>query len=452
MTEGTITVTADAIAHGGEAICRNEGLVVFVPGLLPGETAAVRITSAKKSFARAEIVELVSASPERRPIVCPAAAAGAGCCDLAYTTSAHARALKTEILRDQLRRLGGFSAAEWEPVLDDVGVRDIGPSAHPGEQDEMQRWRTVARWHSDSSGRIGVRRAGSHRVVTEDRCSQVVPEIAAAVELIESAGAPKDAEIVIAAGIDGDVAVQWRRTEKPGSPRRGGTRGRAQRRRARSATAAWKALDGRGGLPTAVGRALEHELMPPWIWHLEASAFWQAHRSALVAYADVVRESAAALVRGGREELRVWDLYGGVGALGSAALDAATFAGGRARVTAVETAAPAVIAGRDTARRIGADLDIVSSDVRSWLEGSADVMPDLVITDPPRAGLGADVIGELSRSNPGTIVHIGCDIASFARDLGLFADAGFGVERIQGIDAFPGTHHLEAVAVLSGRS
>lgn len=188
------------------------------------------------------------------------------------------------------------------------------------------------------------------------------------------------------------------------------------------------------------------------MWHLEASAFWQAHRSALASYAEVVRESAAALVRGGRGELRVWDLYGGVGALGSAALDAATFAGGRARVTAVETAAPAVIAGRDTARRIGADLDIVSSDVGSWLEGSAEVMPDLVITDPPRAGLGADVIGELSRSNPGTIVHIGCDIASFARDLGLFAEAGFGVELIQGIDAFPGSHHLEAVAVLSGRS
>lgn len=452
MSEDVITVTADAIAHGGEAVCRHEGLVVFVPGLLPGETAAVRITSAKKSFARGQIVDLVSASPERRPVACPAAAAGAGCCDLTYTTSAHARVLKTEILRDQLRRLGGFSAAERRPLLDNVGVREIGASAHSGKQDAMRHWRTVARWHSDSSGRIGVRQSGGNRVVTEARCSQVVPEISGAVDRIENAGAPRDAEIVIAAGVDGEVAAQWRPSSHAGPQRRGGQRGRAQRRRARSATTGWKALDARSGLPEAVGRALEHEFMPPWIWHLGASAFWQAHRSALPAYADVVREAAADLVRGGHEELRVWDLYGGVGALGSAALDAATSAGGRARVTAVETADSAVIAGRDTARRIGADLDIVSSEVGAWLTGGAEVMPDLVISDPPRAGLGADVIGELSRANPGTVVHIGCDIAAFARDVGLFADAGFAIESMQGIDAFPGTHHLEAVAILSGRS
>ena len=121
-------------------------------------------------------------------------------------------------------------------------------------------------------------------------------------------------------------------------------------------------------------------------------------------------------------------------------------------MTAVETAEPAVIAGRETARRIGADLELVASDVGTWLDEHADVLPDLVITDPPRAGLGADVVGALSRSNPGTIVHIGCDIASFARDVGLFADAGFAIDSIQGIDAFPGTHHLEAIAVVTGRS
>ena len=452
MSEDIITVTADAIAHGGEAICRHEGFVVFVAGLLPGESAAVRLISRKKSFARGALVEVISASPERRPVACPAAQAGAGCCDLSYTTSVHARTLKSDILRDQLRRLGGFTAAQRQPMPDDVGVHEIGAAAMAGEQDAMRRWRTVARWHSDASGRIGVRQAGGRRVVTEARCTQVVPDIAEAVDRIERAGAPRDAEIAIAAGIDGEVAAQWRPAEVGRPQRRSGHRGRAQRRRARSAAAEWAALDERAGLPDAVGRDLEHELMPPWIWHLEASAFWQAHRAALPAYADLVRDAAAALVRGGRQELRVWDLYGGVGALGSAALDAATSAGGRARATSVETARPAVIAGRNTAHRIGADLEIVSADVATWLAESTEVIPDLVITDPPRAGLGADVIRELSTTRPRTIIHIGCDIASFARDVGLFADAGFTIDSIRGIDAFPGTHHLEAVAVLSGRS
>lgn len=450
-----VVVTADAIAHGGEAVCRHEGLVVFVPGMLPGETASVDITMQKKSFARGRIAEILTESPHRRDVACPAAAAGAGCCDLSMTTSAYSRELKAGILRDQLRRLGGLSDEAWTPLLDDVGVRALDAAGATGGQDEMARWRTVARWHSDARGRIGVRQAAGHHIVTEARCTQVVPEIDAAVERIERAGAPRDAEIVLAAGVGGEVAAQWRPSEAGG--RRGGQRGRAQRRRAQAATVGrWAPLGSELGVPAAVGRALDHELMPPWIWHLEASAFWQPHRRALSTYAGVVREATAALIPDGgtREagtDLRIWDLYAGVGALGSAALDAATSAGGRAQVTAVETATSAVTAGQDTARRIGADLDLTGADVGKWLAGAENVMPDLVITDPPRAGLGHQIVRAIAAAEPAKVVHIGCDIASFARDIGEFVAAGFTVDRIEGIDAFPGTHHLEAVAVLTGR-
>lgn len=453
----TIVVTAEGIAHGGEAVCRHDGLVIFVPGMLPGERAAVHITSQKKSFARGRPTEILDASPHRREIACPAAAAGAGCCDLGYTTAAYSRELKTHVLRDQLRRLGGLSADVWKPLLDDVGVRSLGPAEAAGEQDEMARWRTTARWHSDAKGRIGVRQAGGHRIVTDVRCTQVVGEIDAAIDAIESKGAPRNAEIVVAAGVGGDVAAQWRPSDGNGR-RGGGQRGRAQSRRAHAARAAtWSKFDRGSGIPAAVGRALEHELMPPWIWRLDASAFWQPHTRALSTYAGIVREVTASLVPDDRShtddtELQVWDLYAGVGALGSAALDAATSAGARAQVSAVETAQPAVIAGQDTARRIGADLELESADVGAWLTGTDKVLPDLVITDPPRAGLGESIVRDIARAEPAKVVHIGCDIASFARDLGYFVAAGFEIDRIEGIDAFPGTHHLEAVAVLTGRA
>ena len=452
-----IMVTAEGIAHGGAAVCRHDGLVVFVPGMLPGERAEVRITSQKKSFARGRLAEILYASPNRRDTACPAAAAGAGCCDSSYTTDAYSRELKAGILRDQLRRLGGLSAEAWKPLLDDVGVRCLSSAETAGEQDGMARWRTTARWHSDAKGRIGVRQSGGHRIVTDVRCTQVVGEIDAAIDAIESKGAPRNAEIVLAAGVDGEVAAQWRPSDDDGR-RGGGQRGRAQRRRAHAARAAtWTGLDNPAGIPTAVGRSLEHELMAPWIWHLDASAFWQPHRRALSTYARLVREVTAALVPNDRlraddTELRVWDLYAGVGALGSAALDAATSAGARAHVSAVETAEPAVIAGQDTARRIGADLELEAADVGTWLTGTDKVLPDVVITDPPRAGLGEAIVRDIARADPAKVVHIGCDIASFARDIGHFVAAGFEIDRIEGIDAFPGTHHLEAVAVLTGRS
>ena len=74
--------------------------------------------------------------------------------------------------------------------------------------------------------------------------------------------------------------------------------------------------------------------------------------------------------------------------------------------------------------------------------------PDVVVLDPPRTGAGERVIGAIADARPGIVVHVGCDAARFARDLGYFAARGYRVVDIRGFDAFPLTHHVEAVACL----
>jgi tRNA/tmRNA/rRNA uracil-C5-methylase (TrmA/RlmC/RlmD family) len=93
-------------------------------------------------------------------------------------------------------------------------------------------------------------------------------------------------------------------------------------------------------------------------------------------------------------------------------------------------------------------VDVVTDSVRRALtmqESSADV----AVLDPPRSGAGRDVIDLLAAAGVPRVVHIGCEAASFARDIGLYLSRGYLVEKIKVFDAFPLTHHTECVALLT---
>ena len=92
------------------------------------------------------------------------------------------------------------------------------------------------------------------------------------------------------------------------------------------------------------------------------------------------------------------------------------------------------------------DVEAIEADVADGLaELPADW--DVVIVDPPRVGLGAEVTGLLSELRPGVIASVSCDVASFARDASALIAAGYILEWVQPVDMFPQTWHVEAVAV-----
>ena len=173
-------------------------------------------------------------------------------------------------------------------------------------------------------------------------------------------------------------------------------------------------------------------------WLLSPGVFWQVHPALPDTLADVVREWAAAPGGG-----TAWDLYGGVG------LFAAVLAGQvgpDGRVVVVESARAAVADGRAAL----ADLPQVR-----WRTGRVEQVvgtlggrPDVVVADPPRKGLGRAMVDALCAAGPERVVHVACDPAALARDLGLFTGRGYDLTALRAFDAFPMTHHMECVALL----
>ena len=425
-------------AHGGEFVARHEGRVVFLRGGITGETVDVLIEDDPgRSFCRGTVTSVITRSADRVDAACPAAAAGAGCCDWSHIDPSAARGFVGRVLAEQAVRIGGIDLPEGTVPVD-----------VPGGDPAVTGWRTAARWVTGPDGRPGLRRARSAELVT-DPCVQPDPRI---LDAVSTAGIGPGREILGLLGDDGTVHIAHRPAVRD-APRGGGRQTRrsaATRARARHSRAAdWEFVTGGPDVVRRVGR---HE------WRLPPQAFWQAHRSAATHYAAAVR-TAVARTPGLPDAPVVWDLYGGAGLFAAAVLDGVP----GARVTVVESSSASVgavpsshaalDAGGDPAS--GGDVTTVRSRVEAFLEdevGSArpgaHPAPDVVVLDPPRGGAGIPVMRRLAELTRMRIVHVGCDAASLARDVGELVSAGWTLRDLRGVAAFPGTHHVEGIAVL----
>src|SRR6266498_276488 len=185
------------------------------------------------------------------------------------------------------------------------------------------------------------------------------------------------------------------------------------------------------------GPAVVRELALGREWSVAADGFWQVHRAAPEVLAAAVVELLEP-----RPGERVWDLYGGVGLFAGAL---APLAG---PVTVVEADARAAAA----ARRNLADLPrvrVVRADVAAALANPRWRRIDLVVLDPPRAGVGAAVVRSILDRHPRAVAYVSCDPASLARDVATFIGAGWRLAALRAFDAFPMTHHVECVALLT---
>ena len=156
-------------------------------------------------------------------------------------------------------------------------------------------------------------------------------------------------------------------------------------------------------------------------------------------YSSLVSEAA-----GLQPGMTAWDLYGGAGVFAAVLAEGVGVTG---RVLTVDTSRGAA----RSARAALADLpqvSVVTDSVRRALSAEQS-RADVVVLDPPRAGAGREVIEQLAAAEVSRIIHIGCEAASFARDVGEYRRQGYAVEQLRVFDSFPLTHHVECVAVLS---
>ncbi|STC70596.1 class I SAM-dependent RNA methyltransferase [Corynebacterium pilosum] len=412
-TGDTLTLTITGMAHGGEGIARaDDGRVVFVAGALPDETVSATVVKAKKRWARATLDSVIEASSKRQEPFCEAFKAGAGCCDLSYYAWPELSVAKHQILDGQIAALAGRSHVmeEFVDKHDDKRVLSLNDEADEGRGYPLP-WRTRVRFGVNDEGVAGVRKAKSTDIVTA-RCAQVIPAI---YDELEKHRFTPGAEVV--AVYDGEGNVHVVETQR-------GPRGKRME-------AIEKVVAGSGTVTEKIG---------DYTFKFPATAFWQAHAQAPVLYDRVIRQWAA----GDYDRQVGWDLYGGVGAFVPAVAESLSPEAPDATVYSVDYSPAANATGQDSLR--GLRVESVAGKVESVVDKLPD--PGLVVLDPPRTGAGEDVVAAIAAKCPERVIHIGCDPATFARDLAAWGTSGYRVKRYASADAFPGTHHFEALALL----
>lgn len=399
-----LEVEVDAVAHGGHCVARAEGRVVFVRHALPGELVRAEVTEDKGgSYCRADAVEVLRPAPERVEPPCPLAAPGrCGGCDWQHASPAFQRELKARVVEEQLARLAGVERA--------VEVEEL-PGGPLG-------WRSRVRLVAGRDGRAGLRAHRGHRVIPLDDAAGGCP-------------------IAVPGALDDALARRWR----PGSEIEvtADGDGRTHVRELSTVHGKRRSRQLRGGL------AIQHAAGRDW--RLSAHGFWQGHPAAADTLAGVVGDWVAA-----SPGAVAWDLYAGAGLFGAVL---GTQVGAAGTVLAVESDPHAVRDGRANL----ADLPQVRwragrvERVLRDLDGGSDPAsrPEVVVLDPPRKGVRRAVTESVVRASPARVVYVACDPAALARDVATFGAGGYAMTALRAFDAYPMTHHVECVALLSRR-
>lgn len=411
------------VAHGGVFVARLDGRVVFVTDAIPGEKVRARLSDTrKKSFWRAETIEVLSPSPHRRPHVWAAAGVDVapeerpGGADFGHIALAHQRALKLRVFEDALARIGKVQVPV--SIEEALAVRDASGAVIDAEREDATGWRTRVSLHVDPAGRVGPFSARSHRVIEVDDLPLADPAVARAAAHVRGE-APGRVDLV--RPTDGRVRILPRPDAAPRTP----------------------------ATPEVVT-----ERVGAREFRVDAGGFWQVHRLAAHSLTTIVADELRA-AGGVDPDAAHLDLYGGVGLFAATLGD---LGGASTRVTSVESDPRATEhAGENLAEWVGARAVTARVD-RFVRDLSAEASPrererlsrGVVLLDPPRAGAGREVVEGVAALRPAAVVYVACDPVALARDLGTFRDAGYTAPRgIRAVDLFPHSHHVEAVTVLT---
>jgi 23S rRNA (uracil1939-C5)-methyltransferase len=431
-----IPLEIEKLVYGGDGLARlpadaaGRRMAVFVPFTLPGEQVEAALEPSKSSFARAELQDIVVASPDRVAPPCPYFTRCGGC-QLQHGGYNLQLSSKVDVLRETLTRSANLSGVE------------IGTLAA-----EPWRYRNRIRMHVTHRPRfqLGYLERRSHQLLPVGECpvaaeelertfvalcgktlASLVPDEVTAVELFTNHDQSQLTFAVWCLAPRQDFSGRfftWISACLAKLPALLGASAFAER--------------GRGQSPTLVAHAGATALnyrVGQINYRVSSGAFFQVNAHLLdPLVAHVV--SAIAPSAG----LPVWDLYAGVG-LFSRALAAAG-----ATMSAVE-ASP--LSGDDLVHNL---RDFPSAKVvRATTEkfvAAATRAPQAILVDPPRTGLGNVVVKNLARLAAPTLIYLSCDPATLARDLKPLLDSGYKIVTLTLVDLFPQTFHIETLVVL----
>jgi 23S rRNA (uracil1939-C5)-methyltransferase len=433
-----LDLMVESLAHGGRGVARSDGYVLFVHGAIPGDRVRARVVKRKRSYGEARVTELIEPAPDR--IEPRAAHPGAPWQVLPYERQLEE---KQHQVVDALERLGGFEQPPVEPIV-------------PAVEQWHYRNKLEYSFGEDADGRLvlGFHPPGSWRDVVDveedvlaspavdalrrrvrDWCEQeglsaydrdshggflrnlVVREGRRVGQLqarpVTSPGDFRAAHFAEAADAH---SVLWSKTANVAEV----TRDTDSR-----------VLSGTGAIEERIG-ALRFSISP--------DAFFQTNTEMAERLYAVAADFAGLT---GSE--RVFDLFCGIGTIGlSLAAQAEEIWGVEIVESAVADAiANAELNGIENARFFAGDIRTAA---RPLVEQAG--RPDIVVVDPPRAGLSQKIVRRIAEMEPRRIVYVSCNPTTLAPNAQQLVEAGWTLQRVQPVDMFPQTPHIECVALL----
>ncbi len=381
-----------AMVYGGRALGRHEGRPIFVPFGVPGERVLARITQDKRSYAFAEMVDVIVPSPERIEPRCPHFGVCGGCQQQQIDYPAQLR-YKRDVVVEQLARIGGLRDVVVHPTL-----------ASP----DPFGYRSHVTFHVTRAGRLGFVAVDDKTVIPIDQCSIIRPELSEWLERLKDRRFKAGERVRLQVGSEGERLMASLRPQRDSAP------------------------DDEAAV--ASGERV-HYRVKHQSFQVTGGSFFQVNLPQAERLVDLV-------LAGVENAERVLDLYSGVGLF-------TAFLAERARqVTAVEVYAPAV---RDAEVNLAdlANVDLRLGTIEAALT-EADRF-DAAVVDPPRAGIKPQALRALIGCEPKRIVYVSCDPSTLARDAKLLVGSGYHLIEVQPVDMFPQTYHVEAAAIFDVR-
>ena len=430
----------------GLGVCRAEGCAVFVPNAAPDEVYDLRITHVGKNAAYGKIVNIITKSPDRVNRACPHAKQCGGC-DFWHLTYAAECKIKAQRVLDTLNRLGG-QHLEKMPIT---------------AAKNCEGYRNKAQFPVAPLGgglTAGFFKKGTHEVIPMERCLIQPPCADRAKAAVlrwarEYRVSPYDeathtgllrhifvrhaaatGEILVCLVVNGaklpreKELVALLREELP---------------EVRSIALNCNTRKGNSvlGETTRIlwGAEAIEDVLCGLRFRISPRSFYQVNRE----QAEILYGKALDAAKLTGEET-VLDLYCGTGTITLCAAKRAK------QVIGVEVVDAAIVDAKQNARRNGIEnarffcADAGQAAQKLSEEG---IRPDVIIVDPPRKGVSADVIDAIDKMSPPRVVYVSCDPATLARDVKLLCERGYRLESAEAIDLFPRCSHVETVVLLS---
>jgi 23S rRNA (uracil1939-C5)-methyltransferase len=459
IIKGTdIELQIEKLAFGGKAVARVDGFVVFLDHAVPGQTVKARITRKKRNYAEARAIETLSQSPDHRPPVCPHFGVCGGCQwqDISYEAQLFWK--RTHVI-ECLGHIAGAGETEVAPIIASPEIVHYRNKMEFTFSD--RRWLLAEEldreFTRESLFALGLHVRGLFdKVCNIDSCILQSDEASAILREVRQwavkSGLPAynirthqgfwRFLVVREAKRTGQKLVHLITSANPDAGRSVDQLANHLRSKFTGITTLIHSINGKKSQVAIAdssrvlfGPGFIEERLGDLRFQISAHSFFQTNTPGAEKLYETVRRLAAFE---GAE--KVWDLYCGTGSIG-------LYIASRVKnVVGIELLEEAIHDARENCRINDIDnCSFLAGDLKDVISKVSQMgRPDIVIVDPPRAGMHPKVVQALLESLPGRIIAVSCNPASLARDAALLLGA-YDIKEVQPIDLFPHTPHLECV-------